>query len=126
MRKKIIAGNWKMNLSYSEAEQLVAWIAKVAQPENNEIVIFSPSIYLKTLLDEFGASVKIGAQNGYPQDQGAFTGEVSILQLKQIGVKHLLIGHSERRDLFHETNALLKEKVTKAVELGFTIYFCCG
>ena len=126
MREKIIAGNWKMNLSYSEAEQLVAGIAKVAQHENNEIIVFSPSIYLKTLLDEFGASVKIGAQNGYPQDQGAFTGEVSILQLKQIGVKHLLIGHSERRELFHETNALLKEKVTKAVELGFTIYFCCG
>jgi triosephosphate isomerase (TIM) len=126
MRKKITAGNWKMNLSYSEAEQLVAGIAEVAQDENDEIVVFSPSIYLKTLLDEFGASVKIGAQNGYPQDQGAFTGEVSILQLKQIGVKHLLIGHSERRDLFHETNALLKEKVTKALELGFTIYFCCG
>jgi len=126
MRKKIIAGNWKMNLSYSEAEELVAGLAKVPKVKNDEIVVFSPSIYLKTLLDDFGAAVKIGAQNGYPQDQGAFTGEVSLLQLKDIGVKHILIGHSERRDLFHETNALLKEKVTKAVELGFTIYFCCG
>ena len=126
MRKKITAGNWKMNLSYPEAEQLVAGIAKVVQDENDEIVVFSPSIYLKNLLDDFGAAVKIGAQNGYPQDQGAFTGEVSLLQLKEIGVKHILIGHSERRDLFHETNALLKEKVSKAVELGFTLYFCCG
>lgn len=126
MRKKIIAGNWKMNLSYSEAEELVAGIAKVPKVKNDEIVVFPPSIYLKNLLDDFGSCVKIGAQNGYPLDHGAFTGEVSMIQLKQIGVKHLLIGHSERRELFHENNELLKKKVTKAVELGFTIYFCCG
>lgn len=126
MRKKITAGNWKMNLSYSEAEELVAGIAKVAKDQNDQIVVFPPFIYLKNLLDSFGESVQIGAQNGYPKDQGAYTGEVSFLQLKQIGVKQVLIGHSERRVIFQESNAFLKEKVTKAIKLDLTIYFCCG
>lgn len=126
MRKKITAGNWKMNLSYSEAEQLVAGIAKVSQEENEEIVVFCPSIYLKSLIDQYGKSVQIGAQNGYHEDNGAYTGEVSFLQLKNIGVNNVLIGHSERRDIFTESNALLKEKVTKAIDLGLTVFFCCG
>lgn len=126
MRKKITAGNWKMNLIYSEAERLVTELTKIQQDENEEIVVFSPSIYLKSLIDQYGKQVAIGAQNGYHQDNGAFTGEVSFLQLKNIGVQHVLVGHSERRDIFHESNELLKEKVTKAVSLGLTVFFCCG
>lgn len=126
MRKKITAGNWKMNLSYSEAEQLVSALTKVSVDKNDEIIVFSPSIYLKSLIDEYGEDVRIGAQNGYHKDNGAFTGEVSFLQLKNIGVHYVLIGHSERRVLFHESNELLKEKVTRAIELGLNVTFCCG
>lgn len=126
MRKKITAGNWKMNLSYSEAEQLVAELAKVPQEENEKIVVFCPSIYLKSLIDQYGKSVSIGAQNGYHEDYGAFTGEVSFLQLRNIGVQHVLIGHSERREIFQETNTLLQRKVSKAIDLGLSIFFCCG
>lgn len=126
MRKKITAGNWKMNLSYSEAEQFVSELAKVSTVENDDIILFSPSIYLKSLIDNYGKYVRIGAQNGFHEDNGAFTGEVSFLQLKNIGVQHVLVGHSERRELFHESNELLREKVTKAIELGLNVTFCCG
>jgi triosephosphate isomerase len=126
MRKKITAGNWKMNLSFSEAEKLVGELTSVKQDDKEQIIVFPPSIYLKSLIDSFGETIAIGAQNGHSADNGAYTGEVSFLQLKNIGVTSVLIGHSERRELFHETNALLKEKVTRAVELGLTVFFCCG
>ena len=126
MREKIIAGNWKMNLSWEEANNLANQLAKQRKHEEEQIVVFSPNIYLKSLIDAYGDHLSIGAQNGYSEDSGAFTGEVSFKQLRELGVKHVLIGHSERRDLFQETDLLLKKKVSKAVELGFTIYFCCG
>lgn len=127
MRKKIVAGNWKMNLILDEAVQLSASINKVLNEDKFtcEVVNFVPSIYLMHLL-ESSENVKIGAQNGYPVKNGAFTGEVSMNQLKNIGVKTVLIGHSERRQLFHETDAFLKEKVDAAVEEGLTLFFCCG
>jgi len=126
MRKKITAGNWKMNLSYSEATNLVKELAQVKQEDNEEIIVFAPSIYLKTLIDQYGKTCTIGAQNGHQEDSGAFTGEVSMFQLKEIGVTRVLIGHSERRAIFKESNDLLKKKVTKALELGLTVFFCCG
>jgi triosephosphate isomerase len=126
MRKKITAGNWKMNLSWEEADGLANQLAHQPKHQEEQIVVFSPNIFLKSLIDAYGEHLEIGAQNGHSEDSGAYTGEVSFKQLRELGVKHVLVGHSERRDLFHESNELLKIKVSKAIELGFTVYFCCG
>ena len=124
MREKIVAGNWKMNLSENEAISLVQTISK-NNVEGVTQIVFPPFIYLTTLL-KLNAEVFIGAQNFYPKEKGAFTGEVSITQLKNIGVTHVLVGHSERRTLFNESNEFLKEKVDSALNAGIKVVFCCG
>jgi triosephosphate isomerase len=126
MRKKIVAGNWKMNLSSSDSIELFEGIQREAQPISGvDLVVFPGFLSLSLLVERSGLLV-LGAQNAYPGHSGAFTGEVSLSQLKDLGVNHLIIGHSERRMLFHETNAFVHEKVTAAIDLGFTIFFCCG
>lgn len=127
MRKKIVAGNWKMNLSFDEAEKLNSSIDEsLAQNEFGcEVVHFVPSIYLKDTIDN-SKNVQIGAQNGHPAKNGAFTGEISMRQLSGIGTKAVLVGHSERRHLFNETDAFLKEKVDAALEENLKVFFCCG
>ena len=127
MRKKIVAGNWKMNLLFDEAKTLNASVDKALDDIKPacEVVHFVPSIYLKYLIDNT-KNVEIGAQNGFPEVSGAFTGEVSMNQLVNIGTNTVLIGHSERRQLFHEFDEFLKEKVDAAIEQGLKIFFCCG
>jgi triosephosphate isomerase len=124
MREKIVAGNWKMNLSEQEAISLVE---NISENKVNGVtqIVFPPFIYLTSLL-KLNKGVLIGAQNFYPKDKGAFTGEVSITQLKNIGISYVLVGHSERRILFNETNEFLKEKVDAALKEGIKVVFCCG
>lgn len=124
MRKHIVAGNWKMNLSEAEAIQLAKEVGQI-NVENAELIIFPPAIYIPAI-SKLGLSLHIGAQNFYPKDKGAFTGEISINQLKDIGVSHVLVGHSERRTILKEDNEFLKEKVNAALELGIHVIFCCG
>jgi triosephosphate isomerase len=124
MREKIVAGNWKMNLSEQEAISLAENISENKVYGVTQIV-FPPFIYLTTLL-KLNNGVLIGAQNFYPKDKGAFTGEVSITQLKNIGISYVLVGHSERRTFFNETNEFLKEKVDAALNEGIKVVFCCG
>ncbi len=124
MRKNIIAGNWKMNLSENEAIQLANEVAEINVP-NAEVIIFPPAIFIPTLT-KLNLNVKIGAQNFYPKDKGAFTGEISITQLKEVGVTYVLVGHSERRTILKEDNAFLKEKVNAALEQKIHVVFCCG
>ncbi len=127
MRKKILAGNWKMNLLFDEAKMLNANIDKALDNIDAacDVVHFVPSIYLKYLIDNT-RNVEIGAQNGFPKVNGAFTGEVSMKQLADIGTNTVLIGHSERRQLFHEFDEFLKEKIDAAIDQGLKIFFCCG
>lgn len=125
MRKRIVAGNWKMNLDWSEAKALADSI-KELEIDQIEVIIFPSSLYLTALALENDSNIKIGAQNAYPKPSGAYTGEQSFSQLKAIGVTHVLIGHSERREYFAESNAFLKEKVEACLELGLTPIFCCG
>jgi len=127
MRKKIVAGNWKMNLSFDEAVALHADVkAIVAQNAIDcEVYQFVPSIYLNELSKEKSA-VQIGAQNGHPEQNGAFTGEVSIHQLSGMGIESILVGHSERRQLFNEQSPFLKDKINAALQEGMTVFFCCG
>lgn len=127
MRKKIVAGNWKMNLSLDEAQSLHTEINDALNKvkSNCEVYHFAPSIYLNSLINR-DQTVKVGAQNGYPEKTGAFTGEVSMFQLSKINTEAILIGHSERRQLFNETDAFLKEKVNAALLEDLKIFFCCG
>ena len=125
MRKKIVAGNWKMNLFQNEAVELAKSIEKQEVSSDITRIIFPPFIYISELINKT-SNVQIGAQNFYPKENGAFTGEVSINQLKDLGVQHVLVGHSERRMYFNETNEFLKEKVDAALALGIHVIFCCG
>lgn len=124
MRKHIVAGNWKMNLSEQEAIELAKEVAEM-RVENTEIVIFPPAIFIPTLA-KLNLNLKIGAQNFFPKDNGAFTGEISINQLKEAGVTYVLVGHSERRSILKEDNTFLKEKVNAALEKNMHVVFCCG
>ncbi len=125
MRKKIIAGNWKMNLSSEEATELISQYARIAQSSEVNLMVFPPMIYLKDCIKAV-TNIGVGAQNGFPIDSGAFTGEVSMKQIKMAGANAVLIGHSERRSLFHESDAFLKQKIDAALESGLIPFFCCG
>lgn len=126
MRKKIVAGNWKMNLMSPEAIDLAVEINESSKEvEGVEIMIFPPSLYVREIAKENG-HLKVGVQNFYPAESGAFTGEISITQIKNSGATHALIGHSERRAIFGEKESFLKEKVDAALKHDVTIIFCCG
>jgi triosephosphate isomerase len=122
MRKKILAANWKMNLLREEAIELYKQISQFSQ--NKNVHIYAPSIYLNELSTLKG--VTVGAQNFYFQKSGAFTGEISLAQLESCGVKNALIGHSERRILFNESDEIIRKKVDAAISSNFKIIFCCG
>jgi triosephosphate isomerase len=130
MRKKIVAGNWKMNKTLVESQALITEIRGIVRDENtnNAEVIICPTFLALTsaskLLD--GSTVKLGAQNCHFEESGAYTGELSASMLKSVGVSHVIIGHSERRQYFYETNELLAKKTTAAVTQGLTVLFCVG
>lgn len=124
MRKKIVAGNWKMNLTYADAKVLASQVAELNDVAA-EIFLFPTAIYLD-VVKQAASGVKVGVQNAYPKDAGAFTGEVSMAQVQTMGVDAVLVGHSERREYFNETNAFLKEKVDAALAHGLTPFFCFG
>ncbi|MCO5259016.1 MAG: triose-phosphate isomerase [Crocinitomicaceae bacterium] len=125
MRKKIVAGNWKMNLNWDEANALFQEIAAIKK-EGVEVLIFPSTPYIQPFIDTANRTISVGAQNAYAKDSGAYTGETSFQQLKSIGVNHVIIGHSERRAYFNETNVQLREKVDAALMHSITPVFCCG
>ena len=126
MRKKILAANWKMNLLRDEAVQLINDFNKEVELSSTEIevIVFSPSLYISEISKH--TDFKVGVQNFYFEKSGAFTGELSIPQVKSCGASQLLIGHSERRQIFCESDDLLKRKVDAAVESHTPFIFCCG
>lgn len=114
-----------MNLTQQEAIKLCEEVNELQVNSEVNIVIFPPMLVVQACVEK-GTKISVGAQNGFYQDSGAFTGEVSMSQLKDAGVKAVLIGHSERRDIFGENNALLKLKVDAALNQQLTPFFCCG
>lgn len=130
MRKKIVAGNWKMNLDIEAGKQLVNDILSglPALDENRQLVICPPFIHLQqTAQATANASyVHTGAQNCYTENSGAFTGEVSAQMVKSTGAAYVILGHSERREYFNETNAMLAKKTDTALAAGLKVIFCCG
>ena len=128
MAKKIIAANWKMNLLKAEAESLFHEIKNEYSsiPHNTEVVIFPPSIYLSRILELNDSPIHIGAQNLYFEEKGAFTGEISAEQIKNLGCSYVLIGHSERREVFGETDDALLKKIKAALQAGLNVIYCIG
>ncbi len=130
MRKYIIAGNWKMNLTLEEGYGLASEIKwMVADEVNNtaEIVMIPPYLHLSGIQNLLKDSkIKLGAQNCHHKNKGAFTGEISPAMLANIGVKYVIIGHSERRQYNGETNEKLAEKINAALENGLTPIYCFG
>jgi triosephosphate isomerase len=130
MRKKIVAGNWKMNKTFGEAEDLlfdVADILKANRPSDVEILVCPPALYLELAADiaqENGFSC--GAQNMSEHESGAYTGEISAAMIASTGAKYVIIGHSERRSYFGETDTLLATKVSQALKHELVPVYCCG
>jgi len=127
MRKSIIAGNWKMNKTIAESLSFVNDVKDRVKNENVDVVICAPFIALKDLVEATkGTNIKIGAQNMHFEESGAYTGEVSAAMLNEIGVDYVIIGHSERRQYFNETNEAVNKKVLKALKEGLLPIVCCG
>jgi triosephosphate isomerase (TIM) len=129
MRKKILAANWKMNLTHVEAESYVeAFLHEVGEVNDVEIVIIPSFTSIPTLAQASGNApfIRLGAQNLYWERSGAFTGEISATMLRALFVKYVVIGHSERRTLFGETDDMVQKKVHTALEAGLRPIMCVG
>lgn len=125
MRNYILAANWKMNLTASEAQDWLNHFTSIKPIKNHvEYRLYATSVLLSDLVRT--NLLHIGSQNVHPSDFGAYTGEVSIPQLKSIGVQSVLIGHSERRNDFHESTNFIKEKVDASCKHSFPFILCCG
>lgn len=127
MRKPIIAGNWKMHKTVAEGVAFVKEVAPQVEGTDVEVLVCAPYTMLPALVEAAkGTAVKVGAQNMHFEDKGAFTGEVSADMLLDIGVTHVIIGHSERRQFFAETDETVNLKTKKALVKGLTPVVCCG
>lgn len=130
MRKQIAAANWKMNLTYQQGETLLNEILKanIQLAPHQQTIFAVPHPYLVMANSEVGEenNYSIAAQNCYHKKSGAYTGEVSAQMLKSVGINYCIIGHSERREYFNETNQQLAEKLDILLEEGITPIFCCG
>ena len=126
-RRRIIAGNWKMNMTPSEAVKLVDTLKDLVKNDAVDVVYCVPAIDIIPVVEATkGSNVAVGAENFYIEDKGAFTGEISAPMLVDAGVKYVIMGHSERRDIFGENDILINAKVKKAFAAGLTPILCCG
>lgn len=128
-RPKIVAGNWKMNLNSSQASDLVNSILSSYNPDSGVHLIICPSYpYLTQLTELIGdhSSISVGAQNCYSTSSGAYTGEVSAEMIKSCGAKYVILGHSERRTYFQETDQIINQKIKLALQNQLKPIFCCG
>ena len=127
MRKKVIAGNWKMNMLPNEAIDYINEFAPLVKDTNNEVILCVPYTDLfYALLNAQETNIKIGAQNMHYEEKGAYTGEISPKMLKSIGVEYVIIGHSERRQYYNETDETVNKKIKAAFENGLKPIVCVG
>ncbi|MFZ5945724.1 MAG: triose-phosphate isomerase [Bacillota bacterium] len=127
MRKPIIAANWKMHKTIKEAEDFVNQLNNYLSNTAVDIVLCVPFTALASVSKKVqNSGLSLGAQNFYPEHKGAFTGEISPDMLLDLGVKYVIVGHSERREIFGETDEFIKAKIKKALEVGLTPIFCLG
>jgi triosephosphate isomerase len=128
MRKKIVAGNWKMNTNLQESLALASELKNHKSTDSSKMIVVCPPfpwiIPVKDALKD--SSIHVGAQNCSDKEQGAFTGEVSSSMLVSAGVSHVILGHSERRALYGETDEIISKKIQAALSKGLQVIFCCG
>lgn len=131
MRKKIVAGNWKMNMDNTSGLSLFSEVLNMVNDEvrgDQEVIVCPPSLFIYSLaqLAKQGKRVSIGAQNCHQADSGAFTGEISASQIKSVGATYVILGHSERRQYFNESDEVLAEKTAAVLKNGLKPIFCIG
>ena len=127
MRRTIVAGNWKMNKTPSEAVKLVETLKPLVASDDVDVVFCVPAIDIVPVVEAVkGTNIKVGAENMYYEESGAYTGEISPAMLVDAGVEYVVLGHSERREYFKETDADINKKVLKALEHNLVPIMCCG
>ena len=128
MRRYVIAGNWKMNFTPSEATAFINEIKPMVEGKNNcDIIFCAPFVTIGAAMEAAkGSNIKIGAQNVHFEEKGAFTGEISAKMLKEIGVEYVIIGHSERRQYFGETDTTVNLRTKAALNAGLKVLLCLG
>lgn len=129
MRRKVVAGNWKMNMNLSGTIELISAIKNELNKSDSktEVIVCPPFTSLETAVTVLkGTSIKVGAQNMHYESDGAFTGEISADMLKSVGCEYVILGHSERRTIFGETDDIINKKVKKALSSGLKPIFCVG
>lgn len=126
-RKKLIAGNWKMNMTPTETVELIHTLKPLVVNPKVDVVLCVPAIDIIPAIEAAkNSNIQIGAENMYFEDKGAYTGEIAPGMLVDAGVKYVILGHSERREYFAETNETVNKKMHKAFEYGLTPIMCCG
>jgi triosephosphate isomerase (TIM) len=128
MRKKIVAGNWKMHKNAAQTSELLSeLIAKVPANTTAQVIVAPTFVNLAAAVNQLkGTNIAVSAQNVHQTESGAFTGEISADMLTSVGVNTVILGHSERRAIFHETDALIADKVNTALKHDMTVIFCFG
>ncbi len=127
MRYPFVAGNWKMYKTTAEAKKFAEEFKKIYKPSDVRVAIFAPFTQLATLAEEFrGSGIGLGAQNVHYEKEGAYTGEISIPMLAEIGVEYCIVGHSERRQYFNETDETVNLKAKALLAAGITPIICVG
>ncbi|MEE1071440.1 MAG: triose-phosphate isomerase [Cellulosilyticum sp.] len=127
MRKKIVAGNWKMNMTPAQAVELIDSLKDKIDTTEVDVVVCPPFVCLPAVLEAVkGTAISVGAQNMHFEEKGAFTGEIAPSMLVELGVKYVVLGHSERRQYFAETNETVNKKVLKAIEHNLVPIICVG
>lgn len=127
-RRKIAAGNWKMHLDLGEAKQLVSAVVGGTRPEGVEVIFGVPAVFLYPVAQavEHHPGVAVSAQNCHEEAAGAYTGEIGAGMIASAGGKLVILGHSERRELYGETDQLIEQKIRRALAAGLDVIFCCG
>ncbi|KAL0145279.1 triosephosphate isomerase [Mucor lusitanicus] len=126
VRNFFIGGNWKMNGSVKQAKELVEMLNGFEVPANTEVVVAPPALYVDRVNQGLKKEIKVAAQNTYIKASGAYTGEISPQMLKDMGVDWVVLGHSERREYFHESDELVGEKTAFALDAGVSVIACIG
>jgi len=127
MRKKIVAGNWKMNFTPSQSAEFIATNKVNFESEKAEIILCVPYVTLQTAQDTLkGTSIKVAAQNVHQEEKGAYTGEISVSMLKDMSVPYVIVGHSERRQFFNETDVTVSAKTKLTLDHGLVPIVCVG